>query len=77
MAQLYFDCSGATGVLLDRRGRPVADLDEAREHAARLVMGLIATPSEEDWRDWVMHVSDEEGEEVLEVAFSSLLGRPH
>jgi hypothetical protein len=77
MAQLYFDCSSATDVLLDRRGRKIADLGEARDHAARLVLSLIATPSREDWRGWIMHVSDEEGTQVFEVAFSSLLGKPH
>ncbi len=77
MAQLFFDCTSTTGVLLDRRGRRVEDLVEAREHAARLVLGLIATPSGEDWREWVMHVSDEEGEEVFDVPFSSLIGQLH
>jgi len=77
MAQLFFDCSSATDVLLDRRGRRVDDLGEARDHAARLVLGLIATPSHEDWRGWVMHVSDEEGEEIFEVPFATLLGKPH
>jgi hypothetical protein len=77
MAQFYFDCSSATDVLLDRRGRRIDDLAEARAHAARLVQDLISAPGHEDWRDWVMHVSDEEGVEIFDVPFSSLLGKPH
>jgi ribosomal protein S24E len=77
MAQLYFDCSSTGGVMLDRRERCVEDLLEAREYAARVILSLISMPSREDWRDWVMHVSDDEGEEVFVVPFSSPLGKPH
>jgi hypothetical protein len=34
-------------------------------------------PGPEDWREWILHVSDGDGEEIFEMPFSSLLGRPH
>ena len=77
MTQLYFDCSSATDTLLDRHGSRIDDILEAHEHATRLILNLISTPGDEDWREWVVHVTDEDGEEMFEFPFSSLLGRPH
>lgn len=77
MAQVYFHCSHAQGVLIDRRGTTVADLIEAREQAASVVQSLIAAPSLEDWRGWVLHVSDTDGEEVFVLPFASMLGKPN
>ena len=77
MAQIYFHCSSAEGVLLDRRGRHVEDLIEAREHAVERVQTLISRPSSEDWRNWILHVSNGDGEEIFVMPFSSLIGRPH
>jgi hypothetical protein len=77
MAQVYFHCSNAIGVSIDRCGSPVADLTEAREHAALVVRSLINTATLEDWRGWVLHVSDRDGEEIFNVPFASLLGKPH
>jgi hypothetical protein len=77
MAQVYFHCSHTQGVLIDRRGTTVADLVEAREQAASIVQTLIAAPSLEDWRDWVLHVSDGVGEEIFLLPFASLIGKPH
>jgi hypothetical protein len=77
MAQVYFHCSNAQGILIDRRGVAIIDLVEALEHADRVVRSLIAAPNAEDWRGWVLHVSDDLGEEVFVVPFASLLGKPH
>jgi hypothetical protein len=77
MAQIYFHCSTADRVLLDRRGSDVEDLTEARERAFGFVQTFISLPGPEDWRDWVLHVNDADGEEVFNMPFSSLLGRPH
>lgn len=77
MAQVYFHCSNPIGVAIDRCGSAVADLVEAREHAALVVRALIMTPVLEDWRDWVLHVTDQDGEEIFDVPFASMLGRPH
>ena len=77
MAQVYFHCSNTRGVAIDRCGSPVADLAEAGEHAALVVRSLIMTPNLEDWRDWVLHVSDDAGDEIFNVPFTSVLGKLH
>lgn len=77
MAQVYFHCSNAKGTRIDRRGTAVFDLAEACEQAGLVVHSLIATPNLEDWRGWVLHVSDETGEEIFSVPFASMLGKPH
>jgi hypothetical protein len=38
---------------------------------------LVAAPGLEDWRNWTMHVSDDLGDEVLALPFSSVVGRLH
>jgi hypothetical protein len=77
MAQIYFHCSTAEGVLIDRSGAALGDLAEARDHAALVVQSLIMAPSLEDWRGWVLHVSDDCGDEILIMPFASMLGKPH
>ena len=52
----------------------VSDLAETRDYAACVVRSLIIN-SAQDWRDWVVHVSDDFDEEILK--FSSVLGKPH
>ncbi len=76
MAQVYFHCSNAQGVLLDKRGTEVDGLAEARARAAQVVAFLIASPGPEDWRQWVLHASDDLGEELFAVPFAAMLGRP-
>ena len=76
MAELYFHCSDAEHVLIDECGHAM-DLAEAREYAEGLVRALIMTPSEEDWRSWILHVTDELGDELLAVPFTSVLGKSH
>lgn len=77
MAQVYFHCSNTKHALIDQCGASIDDLAEAREHAALLVRSLIATPTTEDWRGWVLHVSDDLGDEIFSVPFASVLGKPH
>jgi hypothetical protein len=77
MAQVYFHCSHTQGVMIDRHGASVADLIEAREQATSLVRSLVTSPNLEDWRGWVLHVSDEAGEEIFVFPFASVLGKPH
>jgi hypothetical protein len=77
MAQIYFHCSTAEAVLIDRSGAALGDLAEARDHAALVVQSLIMAPSLEDWRGWVLHVSDDCGDEIFVVPFASVLGKPH
>ena len=77
MAQVYFHCSNARGVLVDRHGAAVDDLAEARDHAACVVRSLTMTQSAEDWRSWILHVKDDLGDELFVVPFAFVLGKPH
>jgi hypothetical protein len=76
MTEVYFHCSDAEHFIVDRRGSAM-DLIEARAHAERLVRSLVMTPGAEDWRNWIMHVTDHLGEEIFALPFSSILGRVH
>ena len=75
MARLYFHCHSTEGALIDNRGTAVANLTEAHERAAHIAQTLIMTPNLEDWRDWVVHVEDQLGDEVFAVPFASMLGK--
>lgn len=77
MFQVYFHCSNTEGTLIDRSGAAVSNLTEARDHAAQIMRSMILTPSSEDWRDWVIHVSDDDGEEIFDLPFTAILGKPH
>ena len=77
MPQLYFHSSNAKKVFVDHRGAAVGDLAEARDHATNVVQSLTKTRSLEEWRDWVLHVSDELGDELFIVPFAFVLGNPH
>ena len=43
------------------------DLAEARDHATRVVQSFTNERSLEDCRDWVLHVSDDQGDELFAV----------
>jgi hypothetical protein len=77
MGQIYFHCSNTQGVVVDQCGMTVVDLVEAYEAATGLVRLRIAAPSLIDWRDWILHVSDEAGEEIFALPFASVIGKPH
>jgi hypothetical protein len=77
MTQLYFHCFNTDRVLIDPRGAVVGDLAEACEHAEAVMRALVMAPGAEDWRGWVLHVSDDSGDELFEVPFTSVVGRLH
>ena len=77
MAQLFFHCSNDEGIWIDRRLEPVSDLSDAMAQAARVVRSLVMAPSNEDWRGWTLHASDDFGDEVFAVPFSAVLGKAH
>ena len=77
MAQVYFHCSSSREVRVDQSGAAVSNLAEARDYAACVVRSMIMENSPQDWRDWVVHVSDDFDDEIFEVPFSSVLGKPH
>ena len=77
MTQVYFHCSNSREIRVDQYGAAVSNLAEARDRAACVVRSLIMEKSAEDWRDWVVHVSDDFDDEIFAVSFSSVLGRVH
>jgi hypothetical protein len=77
MTQVFFHCSNTRKVFLDQHGAVVNDIAEAREHATRLVQSFTNERTLEDWRDWVMHVNDDQGDELFVVPFTFVLGKSH
>jgi hypothetical protein len=77
MTQVYFHRSNAKKVFLDHCGALVNDLAEARDHATRLVQSFSKERNLEDWRDWVVHVSNDQGDELFVVPFTFVLGKSH
>jgi hypothetical protein len=77
MAQLYFHCSSPERIVPDRCGSDLDDLVEAHTHAVAFVQRIIGRESPEDWRAWKLSVLDEGGEEVFEIPFAAVIGRPH
>ena len=77
MTQVFFHCSNTEGALIDQCGATVRNLAEAHDYAAIVVRSFITAPSTEDWRNWVLHVSDELGDEIFVMPFASMLGKPH
>ena len=77
MTQVFFHRSNTKKVFMDHNGAVVSDLAEARDHATRLVQFYTNERSLEDWRDWVLHVSDDQGDELFVVPFAFVLGKPH
>ncbi len=76
MVHIYFHYSTPVGVVVDRQGSDMEDLGEACERAERAICALIASPKMEDWRSWILHATDDDGE-VFEVPFASVVGRLH
>ena len=77
MVQVFFHCSNTDGTLIDRNGAAVASLTEARDRAAQIMNSMIQTPGAEVWRDWVIHVSGSDGEDLFDLPFTAMLGKPH
>jgi hypothetical protein len=75
--QVYFHCSSSRKVRVDQFGAVVSSLSEARDRAACVMRTMMMEASAEDWRDWVVHVSDDFDEEIFEISFSSVLGKPN
>jgi hypothetical protein len=77
VAQLFFYCSNDEGVWIDRRVPPEGNLTDAMQQAKNVVRSLLMEPSPEDWRGWTLHASDENGEEIFAMPFTSVLGKAH
>ena len=77
MTEVYFHYSNRQGVLVDREGTSVSSLTEARDYAELVVRTLVSAPGPQDWRSWILHLSDDLGEEILALPFASIVGKPH
>jgi len=77
MAQVHFHCSNDDRMLVNYGHAEVADMTEARERAALLVRVVLAAPGPEDWRNWMLHISDDFGEELFSLTFKSVIGYVH
>jgi hypothetical protein len=62
---------------LDRRGSEVEDIFDARARAFQIIQSMVTSAGPEDWRDWSVHVRNDDGDELLLVPFSVILGKPH
>ena len=76
MAQVYFHCSSA-GLLAHSHRISVDTIGDMPDLAARFVQSLLSTPGDEDWRNWELRVSNTDGEVILVMPFTNLLGKPH
>jgi hypothetical protein len=77
MTHVYFHCTNEDGMMLAPRSVEVHDFVEAHERAAQMVRAFVNSIGPDDWRGWIMHVRDEEGEEIFLMPFSCVLGQPH
>jgi len=77
MTQVFFHCPNTKKVFVDYSGVVVDDIAEARDHATRLVQSFTNERSLEDWRDWVLHANDDQGDELFVVPFTFVLGKLH
>jgi len=78
MTDVYFHCTDDDHLLMAEHAVAIGGgLFEAFEHADRLVRAYVNTVGPEDWRGWVLHATDELGEELFTVPFASILGKLH
>jgi len=77
MTDVYFHCTDDDHLLMAQHAVAIGGLTEAFEHADRLVRSYVMTVGPEDWRGWVLHATDELGNELFTVPFASVLGKLH
>jgi hypothetical protein len=78
MAHFFFHFISRSAVMVDTTGHDLLDLVEVRHHASSIMRQCIGTGTvDADWRDWHVHVTDEEGVEVFVTPFSDVIGRLH
>src|SRR5262245_26697437 len=77
MTEVYFHFADADHLLVDCHGAAMSDLTEACAFAHLLVRTMMMTPNAEDWRNWELQVTDDLGEEIIVIPFSSALGKLH
>ncbi len=78
MTRFYFHCTGSDWVLVDDSGTELPDLVDAHARALGIARRVMSTAAGgDDCREWLVHVSDEEGWEMFVVPFAEVIGRLH
>ena len=77
MTQMYFYCSNTNKVFVDYCGAVADDLAEARYKGTRVVQSFAYWHSLENWRNWVLHVSEDQGGEQFVLPFTFMLRKPN
>ena len=78
MTQFYFHFTSSDDIVVDRRETELEDMAEAHARALDAARSLMrVAPGLHDWRDWLVHVTDKEGDEVFVLPFSFARGRLH
>ncbi len=77
MTNVHFHYSSSERVLINYREARVHDFAEARAQAALIVRALVAAPGAEDWRDWMLHASDDLGAPLFALPFAEVIGPLH
>ncbi len=55
----------------DRHGSELANADEAREEATGFARDLMRSAESLDWSNWVVEVTDSQGNLVLDLSFDA------
>jgi hypothetical protein len=63
--------------LIDQLMRAALEHAGASRSCDRVVQSFTSERSLEDWRDCVLHVSDDQGDELFVVPFTFVLGKPN
>jgi hypothetical protein len=77
MHRVYFHCTGPSAVVVDQLGTVAENFRDVQARAAAIVTALMADSVSQDWRDWMVHVSDEDGDDMFTMPFSSVMARLH
>jgi F420-0:gamma-glutamyl ligase-like protein len=69
MAKFFFHFSSKKDRIEDRRGVYLAGPYEAHQHAVNVIRKVGLLTKGEPWRDWVIDITDADGQNVLTVPF--------
>lgn len=75
MVQVYFYCLNSEGMLIDYNGVVVFNFSEVCDCVVQIMCVMILMFSSEDWCDWVIYVSDDDGEEIFDFFFIVMFGK--
>ena len=77
MTHVFFHCANSETVVVDSCGTEVEDFIEAHQRATGVIQQFVNSAAPVDWRAWILHVTDEDGDEIFVMPFSYVLGKLH